>query len=79
MTDGSGENAPGALNALVPVPASGGVLALDTFRFATTRHMWFFDILFMSKYMKLLSQLKVYDIQLTKIETSKNQHHKVIM
>jgi len=45
----------------------------------TTRHMWFFDILLMSKYMKLFSQLKVYDIRSTKIETSKNQRHKVIM
>ena len=46
-------------------------LAWSCVRIVTTRHVWFFDILFMSKYMKLLSQLKVYDIQLTKIETSK--------
>jgi hypothetical protein len=45
----------------------------------TTTHVWFFDILFMSKYMKLLSQLKIYDFKLTKIQTSKNQRHKVIM
>ena len=33
----------------------------------TTRNVLFFDILFMSKYMELMSHLKTYDIQLTKI------------
>jgi hypothetical protein len=28
----------------------------------TARSLWFFDILFMSKYMELMSQLKIYDI-----------------
>ena len=46
---------------------------------ATTRHVWFFDILFMSKHMELLSQLKIYDFKLTKIQTSKNQRHKLII
>ena len=32
----------------------------------------FFDILFMSKYMELMSQLQIYDVQLMKIQTSKN-------
>ena len=45
----------------------------------TTRNVWFFDILFMSKYMELMSQLKIYDFQLTKIQTSKNHRHKLIM
>ena len=46
---------------------------------ATTRNVWFFNILFMSKHMELMSQLKIFYIQLTKIQTSKNQRHKLIM
>jgi hypothetical protein len=42
----------------------------------TTRTVWFFDVLFTSKYIELMSQLKVCDIQLTKIQTSKNHRHK---
>jgi hypothetical protein len=28
----------------------------------TTRIVWFFDVLFMSKYMELMSQLKVWNV-----------------